>query len=169
MWKQTSDNEFVGFVLATQPHLLRLAFLVSGDWHRAQDIVQTALVKMYARWGSISRDGTLERYARRAVVNAAIDDRRRPWRRERPVPEVPDAANDADVPMSSTVVEALMSLAARQRAVVVLRYIEDLDLAQTAEVLGISQGTVKSQASKGIAALRKQLHVPAASGKGASS
>lgn len=157
---QLVESEFVGFVLASQPQLLRLAYLVCGDWHRAEDIVQTALTKVYVRWARVRRDEGPEPYARRAVVNAAIDERRRPWRREHPVRQLPEAAEEVRPSMDSTVIDALMSLGARQRAVVVLRYIEDLDVAQTADILGISSGTVKSQAAKALATLRKRLHFP---------
>jgi len=158
---KTNEDEFVGFVLSTQPQLLRLAYLVCGDWHRAEDVVQSVLIKMYARWSRIRRDEAPMRYARRAVTNAAIDERRRPWRREQPASKLPDAAAVEEPDIDTVVVQALMGLASRQRAVVVLRYIEDLDVAQTAEVLGISQGTVKSQAAKALSNLRKLLHLPA--------
>ena len=157
-----AEGDFVAFVLGSQVQLRRLAYLVCGDWYRAEDIVQTALAKMYVHWGRIRRDEGPAAYARRAVVNAAVDERRRPWRREHPVQALPDAPDAIQPSMDSVVTEALMSLAPRQRAVVVLRYIEDLDVAQTAHLLGVSQGTVKSQAAKGLAALRKRLHLPAA-------
>jgi RNA polymerase sigma-70 factor (sigma-E family) len=157
-----AEDEFVGFVLGSQVRLRRLAYLVCGDWHRAEDIVQTALAKMYVHWARIRRDEGPEPYARRAVVNAAIDERRRPWRREHAVPDVPDGAGVIEPSMDAIVVEALLSLAPRQRAVVVLRYVEDLDLAQTAHILGISIGTVKSQAAKGLEGLRKRLSMPTA-------
>jgi len=152
-----AEDAFVGFVLGSQAQLRRLAYLVCGDWHRAEDIVQTALVKMYVHWARIRRDEGPEPYARRAVVNAAIDERRRPWRREHAVPNLPDSPAVIEPSMDAIVVEALLSLAPRQRAVVALRYVEDLDVAQTSYILGISTGTVKSQAAKGLEALRKRL------------
>lgn len=156
-----AEEEFVGFVLGSQARLRRVAYLVCGDWHRAEDIVQTALAKMYVHWARIRRDEGPESYARRAVVNAAIDDGRRPWRRERPVQDVPDGPAVTEQPMDTIVVQALLRLSPRQRAVVVLRYIEDLDVAQTAHLLGISPGTVKSQAAKALGALRKRLSLAA--------
>lgn len=158
---QGADNEFVQFVLASQPQLLRLAYLVCGDWHRAEDIVQTALTKLYVRWSHVRRDEGAQPYVRRTVVNAAIDERRRPWRREHPVPELPEMPQEDSQSMDAAVIDALMSLAAKQRAVIVLRYIEDLDVAQTADILGISPGTIKSQAAKALATLRKRLPFPA--------
>ena len=117
---------------------------------------------MYVHWTRIRRDEGPEPYARRAVVNAAIDERRRPWRREHAVPDLPDGPAVIESPMDTMVVEALLSLAPRQRAVVVLRYVEDLDVVQTANILGISTGTVKSQAAKGLETLRRRLSLPTA-------
>src|SRR5438093_2259688 len=94
-----AEDEFVGFVLGSQVRLRRLAYLVCGDWHRAEDIVQTALAKMYVHWARIRRDEGPAPYTRRAVVNAAIDDRRRPWRREHPVPILPDRPAVIESPM----------------------------------------------------------------------
>jgi RNA polymerase sigma-70 factor (sigma-E family) len=157
-----AEDEFVGFVLGSQVRLRRIAYLVCGDWHRAEDIVQTALAKMYVHWTRIRRDDGPDRYVRRAVVNAAIDERRRPWRREHAVADLPESPAVIELPTDTMVVQALMSLPSRQRAVVVLRYVEDLDVAQTALILGISNGTVKSQAAKGLDALRKRLPIPVA-------
>jgi RNA polymerase sigma-70 factor (sigma-E family) len=135
---------------------------VCGDWHRAEDIVQTALAQVYARWDRIRREDGPQGYAHRAVVNAAIDERRRPWRREHATEFLPDRGAPADDGITPGVLEALATLPRRQRAVVVLRYVEDLDVEQTAALLGISTGTVKSQASKGLASLRAHLNgVPA--------
>lgn len=151
------DDEFAAFVLSAQRRLRRVAYLVCGDWHRAEDIVQTALAQVYARWDRIRREDGPEGYAHRAVVNAAIDERRRPWRRERATDVLPDRAAPVDDGVTPAVLEALATLPKRQRAVVVLRYVEDIDVEQTAALLGISTGTVKSQASKGLASLRAHL------------
>jgi RNA polymerase sigma-70 factor (sigma-E family) len=157
-----ADAEFAAFVLSAQRRLRRVAYLVCGDWHRAEDIVQTALAQVYSRWDRIRREDGPDGYAHRAVVNAAIDERRRPWRRERATDVLPDRATPVDDGVTPAVLEALATLPKRQRAVVVLRYVEDLDIEQTAALLGISSGTVKSQASKGLASLRAHLSgVPA--------
>ena len=154
----SADVEFAAFVLGAQRRLRRVAYLVCGDWHRAEDIVQTALAQVYARWDRIRREDGPEGYAHRAVVNAAIDERRRPWRRERATDVLPDrAAPIDDAGVTPVVLEALATLPKRQRAVVVLRYVEDLDVEATAALLGISTGTVKSQASTGLASLRAHL------------
>jgi len=154
---QEHDAEFAAFVHATRRRLCRLAYLVCGDRDRAEDVVQTALAQVYARWGNIRRDEGPHKYVHRAVVNAAIDERRRPWRREHPSDQLPDLPSPHDDGLTLHVVSALAALPPRQRAVVVLRYVEDLDVEHTADLLGISTGTVKSQAAKGLEALRGLL------------
>jgi RNA polymerase sigma-70 factor (sigma-E family) len=156
--RSADEAEFAEFVRGSQRRLRRLAFLVCGDWHRAEDIVQTALTRLYSRWSTIRRDDGPDRYAHRAVVNAAIDDRRRPWRhREESRADLPEAAGRVEDGLTLALVDALAQLPARQRAVVVLRYIEDADVESTAALLGISPGTVKSQAAKGLTSMRALL------------
>ncbi|MGQ0630373.1 MAG: SigE family RNA polymerase sigma factor [Sporichthyaceae bacterium] len=152
------EEEFATFVRASQRRLRRVAYLVCGDWHRAEDIVQTALAQVYARWSRINREDGPQRYAHRAVVNAAIDDRRRPWRREHAAERLPERGTPDTDGLTLEVVAALSGLPARQRAVVVLRYIEDLDVEATAALLGITTGTVKSQSAKGLAGMRSLLN-----------
>ncbi|OLR91196.1 RNA polymerase subunit sigma-24 [Actinokineospora bangkokensis] len=138
----------------------RTAFLLcGGDWHRAQDLVQTTLAKMYAVWPRLSRTGSVDAYARRVMVRAAIDESRRAHRRrESPVDRVPETGVPAAaVDDAVDVRRALARLPPGQRAVVVLRYWEDLSVAEVADALGRSEGTVKSQAAKGLAALRALL------------
>jgi RNA polymerase sigma-70 factor (sigma-E family) len=151
------EADFAAFVLAAQPRLRRTAFLICGDWHHAEDIVQTALAQVYSRWARLSVAGDPGGYVHRAVVNAAIDVRRRPWRRERATDRLPDRVDAPDDGLTVEVLAALSGLPRRQRAVVVLRYVEDLDVEATAALLGISSGTVKSQAAKGLATLRTVL------------
>lgn len=159
--RRVHDAEFEEFVATSTRSLRRTAYLMCGDWHRAEDIVQSALVRVYLNWSRIERASGPGPYARKAVVNAAIDERRRPWRREQAVAESPEPADVRDHATTSAdhdeVVQALASLPARQRAVVVLRYAEDHDVETTAALLGISPGTVKSHASRGLAALRVRL------------
>ncbi|HEY3604960.1 MAG TPA: SigE family RNA polymerase sigma factor [Sporichthyaceae bacterium] len=155
--QQEHDVEFAAFVHATRRRLCRLAYLVCGDRDRAEDVVQTALAQVYARWGNIRRDEGPHKYVNRAVVNAAIDERRRPWRRESASDQLPDLPSRVEDGLTLRIVEALAALPPRQRAVVVLRYVEDLDVEHTADLLGISTGTVKSQAAKGLEALRGLL------------
>lgn len=153
----SAEQEFAAYVLSAQRGLRRVAYLVCGDWHRSEDVVQTALAQVYARWGTIRRGEGPARYGHRAVVNAAIDERRRPWRREHPTEHLPERAAPSDDGITQALVEALAALPTRRRVVVVLRYVEDLDVEATAQLLGISTGTVKSQAAKGLATMRVLL------------
>jgi RNA polymerase sigma-70 factor (sigma-E family) len=135
-----------------------LAFLTCGDWQVAEDAVSNSLAKLYVRWGKVSSP---ERYASRMVVRAAIDEVRRPWRRERSashdLPELvqPDGSDSIDE--SLRVRHALRQLPLRQRAVLVLRFYEDFSVEEVAEALGRSRGTVTSQTARGLAALRELL------------
>ncbi|MDX8049114.1 SigE family RNA polymerase sigma factor [Lentzea sp. BCCO 10_0798] len=150
------DREFGEFVDARALVMRRTAYLLCGDWHRAEDIVQTALIKMYVAWSRVRKD-SVDAYARKVLVRTAIDETRRGFfQRERIVDAVPesavtDAASDLDLR------RALDALPPGQRAVVVLRYWEDLSITETARILGRTEGTVKSQAAKGLAALRDLL------------
>lgn len=158
--KLARDEEFRRYVTEERAALVRTAtLLTAGDAHLAEDLVQTALVRLYGVWPSFRVTRSPAAYARRALVNALIDERRRPWRRERALPEVPDQAVPTDVedPRVEQVHQALRALPERMRAAVVLRYVEDLSVLETAEALGCSQGTVKSQVSRALVKLREQL------------
>jgi RNA polymerase sigma-70 factor (sigma-E family) len=159
MGQAVDDGEqFASFVAASQARLHRTAYLICGDWHRAEDVVQNALAGVYARWPRLCLGDGPDAYAHRCVVNAAIDERRRPWRRrELTGDQLPDRAAPHDDGLTLELLAALSRLPSRQRAVVVLRYVEDLDVEATAALLGISTGTVKSQAAKGLALLRELL------------
>jgi RNA polymerase sigma-70 factor (sigma-E family) len=153
------DREFTEFVTARRAALVRVAaLLVAGDGARAEDIVQAALTRLYLAWPRI-RPGTVDAYARRCVVNEAIDDRRRPfWRRERVLAQLPDVAADDDRRRDGdegAVMTLLGTLPAGMRATVVLRYVEGLSVAETAHALRCSEGNVKSQAARGLQRLRE--------------
>ncbi|MCK2218741.1 SigE family RNA polymerase sigma factor [Actinomadura sp. ATCC 31491] len=152
------EHDFGAFVAARATSLLRTAYLACGDETEAEDLLQTALERTYRNWDRIRHDSP-EPYVRRVIVNAAISRaRRRAILSIVPThspPETPAGAVDAD--LRHVLMEALRALPPRQRAVVVLRYWEDLSETQTAEVLGCSTGTVKSQASKAMAKLRAAL------------
>ncbi|WP_335618091.1 SigE family RNA polymerase sigma factor [Lentzea guizhouensis] len=151
------DREFGEFVDARALVMRRTAFLLCGDWHRAEDIVQTALIKLYVAWSRVRKD-SLDAYARKIVVRAAIDETRRGFfQRERSVDAVPDRAAPEVHEADPDLRQALDALPPGQRAVVVLRYWEDLSITETARILGRTEGTVKSQAAKGLAALRELL------------
>lgn len=155
------DREYVEFVEAASASLRRTAFLVCGDRHQADDIVQDAFYKLYLSWPKVRKVGNPLSYVRRMVVNAAYDGSRRPWRREVSIAELPDRGHRDDFAIGHAerdeVLEVLRGLAPRQRACVVLRYYEDLSVEQTAEILGCSQGTVKSQAARGLDTLRQAI------------
>jgi RNA polymerase sigma-70 factor (sigma-E family) len=150
------DREFSAFVSAQRAVLVRLAaLLLTGDRATAEDVVQTALTRLYVTWPKVRPD-TLNAYARRSVVNAVIDDRRKVFRRrERSQAELPDVTTVESRDVDQTAVIALLStLPARMRAAVVLRYIEGLNAAETADALGCSEGTVRSQSARGLERLR---------------
>ena len=148
------DASFSAFVAARSGHLLHAAHLLTGDRHRAEDLLQTALTRAYLRWDRIDDP---EGYVRRTLVNAHTDWwRRKPWR-EQPTDSLPehpgpDATSSYDV--RDAVLAALATLSGRQRAVVVLRYYEGLSEAEIAAALGCSTGTVKSAASRAMTKLR---------------
>jgi RNA polymerase sigma-70 factor (sigma-E family) len=147
---------FEEFVAARGRDLWRTAWLLTGDSHKAEDLVQTTLAKCWGRWSSITRDGSAEAYVRRALVNTYTDWWRRKWNAERPTAVLPETAVTwtAGVEERQDTLAALALLPRGQRAVLVLRFYDDLTEVQTAEVLGISVGTVKSQTSRALSALR---------------
>lgn len=152
------DAEFTEFVHAAWPSLYRTAYLMVGDHQLAEDLTQTALAKTYASWRKVREPAAAPAYARVVLANTATSwFRRRSWRNERPTSTLPDRGVDHDPSTRPTVVGALATLAPRQRAVVVLRYYDDLSVREVALALGISEGTVKSQTSDALARLRTVL------------
>ena len=153
--RSVRDREFTEFVTARRPALVRVAaMLVSGDLARAEDVVQTALVRLYTAWPRIRRE-TVDAYARRCVVNAAVDEHRSPFRRrEQTWAEVPDVAAENASGDEAAVLSLLAALPASMRAAVVLRYVEGLSIAETADAMGCSEGNVKSQSARGLDRLR---------------
>jgi RNA polymerase sigma-70 factor (sigma-E family) len=156
------DAAYVEFVTARQDRLLRIAYAVCGDANRAEDVLQEALVKLYLAWPRVRKEGKEEAYARRIIVRADLDDRRRPWRRRRVL--VADGDLDrvparAGLPVEerSALFDALQELPPMQRRTVVLRHWLGLSIEETATELGISVGTVKSHSSRAVAALRGLL------------
>jgi RNA polymerase sigma-70 factor (sigma-E family) len=161
MSPSSTDGEFADFVHARSASLHRAAYLMVGEPALAQDLVQEALVKTYAAWPRIRDKSRAEAYCRKAITTTAIGwFRRRRWTHERPVatlPEPPVGGHDAGVTQSQWLWTALQTLPARQRISIVLRYYDDLTEAQTADAMGCSVGTVKSQVSTGLARLRDAL------------
>jgi RNA polymerase sigma-70 factor (sigma-E family) len=150
--------EFDDFVRTRSVSLLRVAYLLTGDRHAAEDLLQEVLEQVYVRWRRVRT--TPEAYARRALVNRAANRWRRRARRPESAlgdldPSTPDATDD--VALREAVVTALRAVPPRQRAAVVLRYLEDLSVAETAAALDCSEGAVKSHTSRGLAKLREAL------------
>ncbi len=156
MQRAQRDAEFTEFYGARVRALRRVAYLVVHDWHAAEDVTQRALVKVYRAWPRINKT-TLEAYVRRAVVNEAITHASR-RARDVVVPDVPERAVPAEPDLPLELGAALAALPPQQRAVVALRFVDDLSVADTASVLQIAEGTVKSHTSKAMATLRR--HVP---------
>jgi len=154
-----SDSEFTELVQAAWPGLYRTAYLLLGEHHLAEDLVQTSLAKTYASWGKVREPAAAAGYARVVLANTASSwFRRRSWRNERPAAELPEPRAASSEPSDRpAVVEALRGLPPRQRAVVVLRYYADLSVREVAHALGISEGTVKSQTSHALSTLRVRL------------
>lgn len=146
------------FVAAHMDRLCRFAYLTCGDWHRGEDAVQTACVKLYVAWPRVSQSDRLESYTRRIVTNVLIDQFRRGWfRREKVVESLPDSPSEPDGTDRITVLRALLSLPVRQRATVVWRYWEDQSVAQTTRIMRCSENTVKTQTARGLRTLRGLL------------
>ncbi|WP_330453658.1 MULTISPECIES: SigE family RNA polymerase sigma factor [unclassified Streptomyces] len=146
------------FVESRRTALFRSAFLLCGDRHEAEDLVQTTLVKVVLGGRRHGRLDNIEAYARKTLVNTFIAARRRFWRREQAYGELPErAVEEADTDTGLAVRAALARLTPRQRAVLVLRYWEDLSVEATAETLGMRENTVKSHTARGLAALRAEM------------
>lgn len=164
--RRRDEADFTEFAAAAIGRLRRTAYLMCGDWHRAEDAAQDALVRIYRRWDKLNRQHGLNTYAHKTVVSVVLDQGKRPWRREHSTAEPAeqlrhDSATTVDD--RQMVMAALAQLADGQRACVVLRHYSDLSVEDTAEVLGISTGTVKSQTARGLAQLRELLGERAAS------
>lgn len=154
--RDDSATGFDAFVIARGDSLWRSAWLLTGDHQLAEDLVQTALAKAWPQWARVGPGG-FEPYVRRILFTTYVAWWRRRWNGEHPARDVPESAVAGEQESAATqqdLAGALRQLPKGQRAVVVLRYIDDLTEAQTAAVLGISVGTVKSQASRALKALR---------------
>jgi RNA polymerase sigma-70 factor (sigma-E family) len=151
---------FEEFVTARGPRLLRVAWLLTGDAHLAEDLLQTVLARTWPKWPRIAAENP-EAYVRKALVHTHASWWRRKWRAEVPHGDLPDRPQPtdpfADVDLEQALAHAIRALPVRQRAVVVLRYFEDLSVAETADALGCTEGTVKSQAAKALRTLRERL------------
>ena len=156
-----AEQEFDAYFRARRDAVRRTAYLLCGDWHRADDHAQAAFVALHRHWRRIRDRAALDAWMRRTLVRTVVDESRRPWRRERATDDLAGrcgrGARGPDVATRHVLVDGLRAVPPRQRAVLVLRFLEGLDVAATAEVLGCSAGTVKSQTAHGLAALRAAL------------
>jgi RNA polymerase sigma-70 factor (sigma-E family) len=150
------DQEFHDFVAQRMERWRRSAYLMCLDWHTADDLVSIAIAKIYRHWGAVRRADNSEAYAQKILTRVWLSERRRPWRRERSaefLPEQPVTAPD-HLAERDAIAERLRALGPRQRAVLILRFYFDYSTEQTADLLQVTVGTVKSQTARGLDALR---------------
>jgi RNA polymerase sigma-70 factor (sigma-E family) len=154
-----SDAAYVAYVHGRVPALRRIAYLLCGDGHQTDDLVQETITKLYARWPRISGMDNVDAYVHTMLVRAFLDEKRRGWWRVRLLGSPPDSPADAPGGAEDRTVlrAALAKVPPRQQAVLVLRFLCDLPVADVARILNCSDGTVKSQTSHGLAALRRIL------------
>ena len=154
--KRADEEEFHAFVSTRMDRWRRSAYLMCQDWHTADDVVSVAVGKLYEHWRKAMEADNIDAYAQRILSRSWLNELRRPWRRESPreaLPE-PDVAELSTVVDRESLAALLRSLGPRQRAVIILRFYLDQTVEETASILGISEGTVKSQSARGLTALR---------------
>ncbi|GAA2273904.1 SigE family RNA polymerase sigma factor [Glycomyces scopariae] len=163
-----SELEFCEYVQDTRDALLRTAYLTCGDWHRAEDAVQTSLIKLYGAWNR-TRRATVDAYTRRILANVLVDQTRRGWfRRERAFADPPpDHAEEPDAAEGQAEAAAILArLPLKQRATLVLRFWEDRSVEETARIMRCSTGTVKSNTARGLRTLRDHFATSSPAGEG---
>lgn len=151
------DRAFADYFASRSGAMRGTAYLLCGDWHRAEDLVQTTFVKLYRAWNRIAGHHTLDAYTRRILVRTFLDETRRGFfHRERPTAEHTErlAPVTGSVEDRLVVLRALVEVSPRQRAALVLRFWEDMSIEDTAKALDCSAGTVKSQTARGLETLR---------------
>jgi RNA polymerase sigma-70 factor (sigma-E family) len=158
------EDGFRSWMAVRGPAIRRKAYLMTGDWHAADDLTQDVLVAVYSRWSRVARGSNVDAYANRVLVGKYVDAARRPWRRETSVDDHVDRADasadqafDAVESGDSRLVRALADLSPAHRSVVVLRFVDDLSVDEIARTLDIPAGTVKSRLSRAVDALRTAL------------
>lgn len=153
------EDAYREYVTARMDRLRRAAYLMSHDWHTADDLVAVTIDKLYRYWRRARTAANIDAYAHRVLANTWLDERRRPWRREVVTDRVPEQAmvdsyaEDGGRPL----LHLLRTLTPRRRAAIVLRFYSDLTIEETADALGCSTGTVKSLTSRGLADLRESI------------
>lgn len=151
------DAEFMTFVRERSLALRRTAYLLCGDWSNGDDLVQESLAKVYVAWPRIGAQQAAFSYTRTTMLRTYLNEKRK-WRREVTFDEVPEhPTDDRDTALTVTLSGLLRELPSKQRAVLVLRFYQDLSIPQIATELGLPEGTVKSQISRGLATMRTQL------------
>ena len=154
----TPAEEVAEFAVVALPRLRRTAFLLCGDWHTAEDLAQTTLAKVFVSWRRIRRRDAVQAYATRTLVNTYFADKKLKRPREVLTDTLPERPAEWPAPETRMVVlSALATLPPRGRAVVILRYWEDLSVEQTAAALGVAVGTVKSQTARALVRLRQLI------------
>ncbi|OZM71446.1 SigE family RNA polymerase sigma factor [Amycolatopsis antarctica] len=159
---QHEEQEFAEYFAAKRDSVRRTAYMLCGDWHKADDLAQTAFVALHRRWRKIRDRSATDAYVRKTLVRASIDESRRPWRRERNVDVLPESVAagtrfDERIVDREDLLAGLRQVPPKQRAVLVLRYFEGMDVGGVAKALGCSEGNVKSQTARGLAKLREVL------------
>jgi RNA polymerase sigma-70 factor (sigma-E family) len=151
-------TDFMEFAVASSGRLFRTACLLTADWHLAEDLVQETLAKMYRSWRRIDRAGAPVAYAHTVLVRTFLSQRRRRSSGERPVEQLPEAVQSADdAELRLTLLDGLRRIPAKERAVLVLRYWEDLSVRETAQVLRVSEGAVRVRSLRALRRLRAEL------------
>jgi RNA polymerase sigma-70 factor (sigma-E family) len=164
--RQSDEESFRRFAVEHAARLRRSAYLYCGDWHLAEDLMQSTFIKIYRSWSRVQKDESLTNYSRTVLLRTWLDEKRRPWRRaEQSEDAVPERLDESRGPADSPdrlwardlVHRGLLRLPPRQRVVLVLRYFDDLSVAEAARVMGCAEGTVKSQTAHGLRALRASV------------
>ncbi len=159
--KPLDEAAYRDFVVARMESLRRTAYLLCRNWHTADDLVSETLVKLYRHWLRLQYVGNQDAYVRRILIRSWLDERRRPWRRETSTATVPEvSAPRAEAADTHDLLALLGRLPPKKRAVLVLRFYCDLSVEQTAEIVGCSEGTVKSQTARGLEMLRRWITTP---------
>jgi RNA polymerase sigma-70 factor (sigma-E family) len=163
---EEQEHEYVSYVTARTAWLRRVAYLLTHDWHGADELVQATITRLYVHWRRVRSAGDVDAYVRRMLINGFLEERRSRWGiRLQRWPQTPETPVDGpDVETRMTVRAALAEVPPRQRAVLVMRYYCDLSVDDTAAALNCSPGTVKSLTWHGLGALRKKLGSPVGGG-----
>jgi RNA polymerase sigma-70 factor (sigma-E family) len=157
--KRSEEGRFREYVVGRMEVMRRTAYLFCRDWHLADDLVAVTIGKLYRHWHRVAEAEFIDAYVRQILVRSWLDEKKRAWRREEVMGELPDlpAVVDDGVVERAGLLDLLDSLPPRRRAAVVLRFYCDLSVEETAEILGVSAGTVKSQTARGLDTLRARI------------